>query len=125
MAKQELEIPEFYELIFITISRLYKSCGLRSDLSNERVMFDVSKVRSTCDKVTYSDVYETMEENMSFSNVEGRKNRNIRDNWFVVYTAINDFMDGNGASFDIQCYDVIKYFNEILYEEWWFTNWFW
>ena len=54
---------------------------------------------------------------MSFSNVGGRKNRNIRDHLFVVYAAINDVMNGTGASFDIQCYDVIKCFDEMWYEE--------
>ena len=115
MTKQELEIPEFFELMSIT--SLYKNRGSRSDLSNERGIFNVPKVRSICDKVIYSDVYETIDENMSFSNVGGRKNRNIRDHLFVVYAAINDVMNGTGASFDIQCYDVIKCFDEMWYEE--------
>ena len=54
---------------------------------------------------------------MSFSNVGGRKNRNIRDNLFVVYAAINDVINGNGASFDIQGYDVTKCFDEMGYHK--------
>ena len=48
MTKQELEIPEFFELMSIT--SLYKNRGSRSDLSNERGIFNVPKVRSICDK---------------------------------------------------------------------------
>ena len=35
----------------------------------------------------------------------------------MVYAAINDVMNGTGASFDIQCYDVTKCFDEMWYEE--------
>ena len=114
-AKQELEIPDFFELMSIT--SLYKNKGLRSDISNERGIFNVSKVRSIFDKVIYSDVYETIDQNMSFSNVGGRKNRNIRDHLFVVNATINDVINGNGPSFDIHCYDVIKCFDEMWYQE--------
>ena len=51
---------------------------------------------------------------MSFSNVGGRKQRNIRDNLFVVYASINDVINGYGTSFDFQCYDVIKCFDILL-----------
>ena len=54
---------------------------------------------------------------MSFSNVGGRKQRNIRDNLFVIYASINDVINGNGTSFDIQGYDVIKCFDEMWYQE--------
>ena len=54
---------------------------------------------------------------MSFSNVGGRKQRNIRDNLFVLYAAINDVINGDGTSFDIQGYDVMKCFDEMWYEE--------
>ena len=35
----------------------------------------------------------------------------------MVYAAINDVMNGNGQSFDIQTYDVIKCFDEMWFEE--------
>ena len=115
MAKSEMEIPEFFELMSIT--SLYKNRGMKSDISNERGIFNVSKVRSLFDKVIYSEVYNKIDKNMSFSNVGGRKNRNIRDHLFVVYAAINDVINGKGPIFDIQCYDVIKCFDEMWYEE--------
>ena len=62
--------------------------------------------QSIFDKVIYSDVYQTIGQNMSFSNVGGRKNRNIRDHLFVVNATINDVINGNGPSFDIHCYEL-------------------
>ena len=54
LAKQRLEIPDFFELMSIT--SLYKNKGIRSDISNERGIFNLSKVRSIFDKVIYSYV---------------------------------------------------------------------
>ena len=65
----------------------------------------------------YADVYNIIDENMSFSNVGGRKQRNIRDHLFVLYAAINDVINGTGSSFDIQGYDVNKCFDEMWFEE--------
>jgi hypothetical protein len=96
LMKHELTIPEFFELMSIT--SLYKNKGSRSNISNERGIFNVPKVRSIFDKAIYSDVYEVIDRNMSFSNVGGRKQRNIRDNLFVLNAAINDVINGKGAS---------------------------
>ena len=54
---------------------------------------------------------------MSFSNIGGRKQRNIRDNLFVLYASINDVINGGGTGFDIQGYDVMKCFDEMWFEE--------
>ena len=113
--KQQLVIPDFFSLMSIT--SLYKNRGLKSDLSNERGIFNISKVRSIFDKVIYADVYDIIDSNMSFSNVGGRKQRNIRDNLFVIYAAINYVINGGGSSFDMQGYDVIKCFDEMWYQE--------
>ena len=115
LTKKELVVPDFYDLMSIT--SLYKNRGSKSDIGNERGIFNVPKVRSIFDKVIYSDVYEVIDGNMSFSNVGGRKQRNIRDNLFVLYAAINDVINGTGASFDIQGYDVVKCFDEMWFEE--------
>ena len=101
----------------MSITSLYKNKGLKSDISNERGIFNVSKVWSIFDKVIYSDVYDTIDKNMSFSNVGGRKHRNIRDHLFVVYAVVNDVVNGKGGSFDIQGYDVVKCFDEMWYED--------
>ena len=55
----------------------------------------MAKVRSLFDKIIYSDVYEVIDKNMSFSNVGGRKQRNIRDNLFVLNASINDVINAS------------------------------
>ena len=53
---------------------------------------------------------------MSDSNDGGRRNRNIRDNLFVIYAAINDAIK-NKKDIDIQFYDLAKYFDAMWAEE--------
>ena len=53
---------------------------------------------------------------MSDSNVGGRKNRNIRDNLFVIYAIINDAIK-NKKNIDIQFYDISKCFDAMWSEE--------
>ena len=101
----------------MSITSLYKNRGLKSDLANQRGIFNLNKVRSIFDKVIYSQCYDIIDKNMSFSNVGGRRRRNIRDHLFVVYAAVNDVINGQGCSFDLQGYDVIKCFDEMWYEE--------
>ena len=59
------------------ISSFYKLKGERSDLNNDRGVFNVVKVRSILDKLIYNDKYETVDQSMSCSNIGARKNRNI------------------------------------------------
>ena len=101
----------------MSITSLFKNRGQKSDIGNECGIFNLSKIRSIFDKDIYSDIYEEIDKNMSCSNVGGQKERNIRDHLFVVYAAINDVMNGNGQSFDIQTYDIIKCFDEMWFEE--------
>ena len=78
----------------MSITSLYKNVGLKSDIGNERGIFNLNKVRSIFDKVIYSDCYDIIDKNMSYSNVGGRKRRNIRDHLFVVHAAVNDVFHG-------------------------------
>ena len=100
-AKQELEIPDFFELMSIT--SLYKNKGLRRDISNERGIFNVSIYFWQGDLFwcisDYWPEYELFE-------CRWQKNRNIRDHLFVVNATINDVINGNGPSFDIHCYEL-------------------
>jgi hypothetical protein len=47
--KHHLRIPTFFEKMLIT--SIYKNRGLKSDLSNERGIFKVAKLRSMLDKI--------------------------------------------------------------------------
>ena len=58
----------------------------------------------------YNDFYDTIDKNLSDSNVGGRKNRNIRDNLFIVYGIINNAIQNN-LEVDLNFYDVAKCFD--------------
>ena len=114
--KKELRIPKFLEEM--SISSFYKSKGSRSELKNDRGVFNVVKVRSILDKLIYSETYPTIDKNLSCSNVGGRRGRNIRDHLFVLYAIINNVINGKAEAIDIQGYDIHKCFDEMGYEEW-------
>ena len=86
MVKEECEIPTFMQ--WTNISSIYKNRGLKTDLANDRGVFNVIKTRAVIDNLIYNDYYETIDRNMSDSNVGGRRERNIRDNLFVLYGII-------------------------------------
>ena len=53
---------------------------------------------------------------MSDSNVGGRKERNIRDNLFVLYAIINEAVRKK-TDIDIQFFDIMKCFDSMWKEE--------
>ena len=67
------------------------------------------------DKLTYNDWYETIDGNMSDSNVGGRHNRSIRDNLFIVYGIINNAVNKN-LDVDLSLYDIAKCFDAQWHE---------
>ena len=113
--KHELKIPTFFPEMSIT--SFYKNKGLRSELRNERGVFNVIKLRSILDKLMYRDTYPSIDKNLSCSNVGGRKGRNIRDHLFVLYGIINEVKNGDAKAIDIQGYDINKCFDEMDYTE--------
>ena len=86
--KSQLVIQDF--LTYTDITSIYKLKGEKNDLNSERGLFCVSKIRSIIEKLIYQDTYDMIDSCMSDSNVGGRRNRNIHDNLFVIYAAIND-----------------------------------
>ena len=112
--KDHLIIPEFMKITNIT--SLYKMKGPRCDLNSERGIFSVSKIRSIIEKLISQKYYDTIDNAMSDSNVGGRKNRNIRDNLFVIYAIINDAIRKK-KSINIQFYDISKCFDAMWAED--------
>ena len=90
--------------------------GSKSDLNNDRGVFNVMNVRSIIDNLLYNDFYDVIDSSMSDSNVGGRKNRNIRDNLFIVYGIINYAIDEN-MEVDLTLYDLAKCFDSMWYHE--------
>ena len=112
--KEKCEIPNFLQLT--NISSIYKNKGSKMDLNNDRGVFNVMTVRSIMDNLLYNDLYDTIDSSMSDSNVGGRKNRNIRDNHFLVYGIINYALEEN-MSVDLTLYDLAKCFDSMWFQE--------
>ena len=53
--KESQFIPDFMKVMSIT--SFYKNSGQKTDLANDRGVFNLSKVRSILDKLIYSDIY--------------------------------------------------------------------
>ena len=112
--KRECRIPSFVKVANIT--SIFKKKGSKLDLNNDRGVFTVTCLRGIVDKLIYNDCYDIIEENMSDSNVGGRKNRGIRDNLFIVNGIINDAVSNN-SNVDLSLYDIAKCFDAQWYEE--------
>ena len=107
---------QIYPKIFqkSNISSFWKKKGHKSDLDNDRGVFNVVKIRSILDKIIYNDIYEKVDASMSCSNIGARKHRNIRDHLFVINGIINDVNRNNEAkAIDVQIYDVAKCFDKL------------
>ena len=64
----------------------------------------------------YNDYYDVIGQNMSDSNVGGRKDRNIRDNIFIVYGIINYALTEK-LEVNINFGDLAKCFDSMWYQE--------
>ena len=67
--------------------------------------------------MVYEGVYKNIDKGLSYSNIGARKGRNIRDHLFVVYSIINDVINGSSPPIDIQSIDIHKCFDEMWYAE--------
>ena len=115
LIKSEMKTSLFMKKM--TITSLYKNKGVRNDFSNQRGIFNLSKVKSMLDKLIYEDTYDQIDSNLSYSNIGGRKGRNIRDHLMIVYGVINDVINGQAAPIDIQLFDISKCFDEMWHAE--------
>ena len=113
--KAKLNPPMFMQKMSIT--SLYKNKGMKNDFNNQRGIFIVSKIKSILDKLIYTDVYPTVDNELSFSNVGGRKGRSVRDHIFIIRSIINDVINGDAEEIDIELFDITKCFDEMGFEE--------
>ena len=65
------------------------------------------------EKLIYNDEYFTIDSNLTDSNVGARRNRNIRDNLFVVNAISNSVKRGTEEPVDMGAYDVEKCFDAL------------
>ena len=66
------------------ISSLYKRKATRKDVNNYKGIFRVTNIRSILYKLIYNDEYANIDENLTDINVGAMRNRNIRENIFVI-----------------------------------------
>jgi hypothetical protein len=66
------------------ISSIYKLKVIKDVLNSDRGVFNVVKLRSILDRLSYNDKYGLIDQSMSCSNIGARKHRNIRDHLFVM-----------------------------------------
>ena len=108
------------------ITSLFKNKWSRKDYNMYRVVFRVTVFRNIPDRLIFNDEYKTVEKKLSDSNVGGRKDRNIRDNIFVLNAILNLVKKGNDDPVDVTVTDVEKCFDYLwaqecintLYEYW-------
>ena len=99
------------------ISSIWKRKGSKNDFESYRGIFRVTIFRTILDRLIYNDEYVTIDSNLSDCNVGARKQRNIRDNIFVMNAIINSFKKGTEEPIDFQVYDVEKCFDSLWLHE--------
>jgi DNA-binding ferritin-like protein (Dps family) len=77
----------------------------------------VTVFRNILDRLIFNDEYETIEKNLTDSNVGGRRGRNIRDNIFVLNAIINSVKRGKEEPCDVTVNDVDIFFDSLWVQE--------
>ena len=113
--KEEQVFPEALELC--NISSIYKNKNNRNDFENYRGIFRVPVLRTILDRLIYNDEYDTIDSNLTDSNVGARRGRNIRDNIFVLNAINISVIKGKASEVDIQVFDIEKCFDALWMQE--------
>ena len=111
LIKSKHELPEVLQ--YCNITSLYKHKGSHKDFNNYRGVFRVTDLRNVLDRLIYNDSYSTIDEHLTDGNVGARKNRNIRDNLFVLGAVINSVINGTEPPIQVQVQDVEKCFDKL------------
>ena len=85
--KRTQTIPALFRLRDVT--PIYKNKGSRLDLDNDRGVFNGTVLNSILQKLIYRNIYDTVDQNLTDSNVGARKGRNIRNHSFIVNSVIH------------------------------------
>ena len=114
MIKNHQTYPKCLELC--NISSIWKSKGPKNSFESYRGIFRVTIFRTILDKLIYNDEYKKLNKNLTDANVGARKNRNIRDNIFVINAIMNSLKE-NEKTLDFQVYDIEKCFDSLWLQE--------
>ena len=113
--KNHGEIPNFMKKA--VISTIPKP-GSKFLLKNERGIFILSAVRTLMMRLIYNTKYNIIDQNMSDSNVGGRKNRSCINHIFVINGIIHETVKSkNNSPVTIQIYDYKQMFDSMNLQE--------
>ena len=104
-------------MTFENITTIWKQKGSKMDMNSERGIFILTVLKKCLDKLIFFDNVDEINENMSDSNIGGRKNRNIKNHLFIIYGIINSVVKGKEDCVDIQIYDIEKCFDGLWLED--------
>ena len=114
--KSENYIPDFIRNADVTT--IYKGKGDKFNLENDRGIFLVTTFRSILMKLIYCDTYSIIDENMSDSQVGGRKGKNVRNHVWVLHGIITDVLNRKkNHPVDIQIFDYKQCFDSLWLQE--------
>lgn len=113
--KSSFFLPDYMQ--YSDISSIFKLRGSRLDLSNNRGIFNLAVLRKILDKLIYLDKYQDLDISMSDSNIGAHKNKNVRNQLFIVYGVINNVISGGKDCIDIQMYDLVQAFDALWLED--------
>jgi len=109
--KNNLFIPEFMKNIFITAIPKKRKSPL--DLTNERFIFLVPKLRGILIKLIYNSIITLIEENLSPSNLGARRGKSPRDHLFVLYAVMNETLRSEHGETDLVFYDITQCYDSL------------
>ena len=70
------------------VTPIFKNKGSCLELDNDRGVFNGTVLNSIFQKLIYKNIYDTVDQNLTDSNVGARKGRNIRNHCFIVNSVI-------------------------------------
>ena len=109
--KNSNEIPNFFRNVFITAIPKKKKASL--DLSCQRGIFLVPKLRGIFLKLIYNSLINTIEENLSLSNIGARKEKSPRDHLFVLHSVMDETLKGKESCLDLVFYDLAQAYDSL------------
>ena len=103
MIKKTFTLPELMH--YADIISIYKGKGKMNSLESDRGIFIINIFRSILMKLIYMEEYETIDKNMSDSNIGARKRKNIRNHIFILNGIINEAINTKNKAIDIVIFD--------------------
>ena len=108
--KNQMTVPEVFHMKNVT--SLFKNKGSRSDLKNDRGIFNCTIINSLLQKLLLKKNYDVIDSNLTDSNCGSRKGKNIRNNSFIVNACIQEANRTN-KEVDLQIFDYKECFDSL------------